>query len=808
MSQPALALTQADFDAIERELCSRSLADFVKRAWPVFEPGTPYIHGRHVDVICEHLEAVTRGEITRLLINVPPGTMKALDEDTPVYTLDGWKRHGDLVPGDYVYGSDGLPKRVLAHTPDVLEESYELVFDNGERLVAGAGHEWVVERDRCDATSGWERTRDSVVISTENLIVGHRPDRIRVTQPVHQPRRDLLIDPYILGAWLGDGSSSAGCIYAAEQDIDQFKKLGRIAHTTQPSGSRKQAFHRIVVDGLQVRLRVLGLLNNKHVPDNYITAPMEDRLALLQGMMDTDGTVEKHGACTFTNGNKRLIDAVQQIVSSLGCKPYVTSRYTTLNGIQYGPHYKVTFSVPEGIRPFRLPRKLAKIRYSDHVRTFCHYIKERNPVGHRVVKCIQVEGGVYLAGRFMTPTHNSTLVNIMWPAWEWGPKLLHHHRILSASYTADIATRDTRRMRQLITSDWYQTLWPHVVLSSDRNQVSQFENTARGWRKSSSVSSIMGERGHRVIWDDPNNTKDPFSVAKLEEAALVYREVLPTRMTDPKTSAIVIVQQRIGEKDISGLIAALGEPYTEVRLPMEFEPDTACASDWRTTAGELLFPERFPRDVVERDKKTMGSYAVASQFQQRPAPRGGGMFQPSWFEVVNAAPAGDQIRKRVVWWDFAATKATGSNDPDWTVGCVMSVTHDGVYYIEDVVRMREEGLAVERAVKALASQLGPEVPIRIPQDPGAAGKAYGAYLIRQLAGYDIKAVAETGSKEVRAKPVEAQAEAGNVKLVRGPWNRAFLDELGVFPAGAHDDQVDAMSGAFSQLVQAKQVWFV
>ena len=222
--------------------------------------------------------------------------------------------------------------------------------------------------------------------------------------------------------------------------------------------------------------------------------------------------------------------------------------------------------------------------------------------------------------------------------------------------------------------------------------------------------------------------------------------------------------------------------------------------DPRSADGELLFPERFPRDVVERDKRVMGSYAVAGQNQQRPAPREGGMFKREWFDVVDAVPA--QAR-RVRRWDFAATdpkeQRKKSGDPDWTVGLLLS-EHQGIYYVEHIVRDQVSPAGVERMLHATAEQDGKGVRVRLPQDPGAAGKSNAAHQIKLLAGWDVRAAPETGSKEVRATPVAAQAEAGNVKLVRGPWVEAFLEEVSMFPNAAHDDQVDALSGAFAELV--------
>lgn len=398
-------------------------------------------------------------------------------------------------------------------------------------------------------------------------------------------------------------------------------------------------------------------------------------------------------------------------------------------------------------------------------------------------------------------TMKSLMTSVFWPAWEWGPKGLAHTRIVATSHSERLAIRDNLRTRRLIQSEWYRARWPEVVLVSDQNAKTKFENTATGFREAMPFGSLTGSRGDRVIIDDPLSVDDAASEAKRESVNTTFLEAVPTRLNNPDRSAIVCIMQRLHERDVIGVIEAKQLGYEALVLPMEYEPERKCQtsigfSDPRTADGELLFPERFTPAVIERDRKAMGSYAWAGQMQQRPAPREGGMFKRSWFEIVNAAPASTRKVRR---WDLAGTEAKGTGDPDWTAGLLLSES-GGIFYVENVTRLREAAAGVERALINTASADGRHVPIVVPQDPGSAGKSYAGSLIRLLAGYVVRAERETGSKEVRAAAVSAQAEAGNVKLVRGPWNEAFLDEVCMFPNGAHDDQVDVLSGAFNSLL--------
>jgi predicted phage terminase large subunit-like protein len=402
----------------------------------------------------------------------------------------------------------------------------------------------------------------------------------------------------------------------------------------------------------------------------------------------------------------------------------------------------------------------------------------------------------------------SLLVSVFWPAWEW--TMFPHLRYIATSYSERYTKRDSRRMRDLVNSDWYRLLWPHVRLV--RIGESSFANGRMGTRDAMPFRSLTGGRGDRVLIDDPHSTETAESPTERETTLRIFKESVPTRVIDPKTSAIIIIMQRLHEMDISGYILSHADKmgYETIVLPMEFEDgreaeSTVTWAEERTKYNELLFPQRFPRSVVERDKSIMGSYAVAGQFQQRPAPRGGGMFKRHWFEIIRALPSGELLRG-VRWWDLAATAPNVINpDPDYTVGLLMFKLKTGIYIIADVVRLRGSDLDVERAIRNTAARDEDSwsVPVTtiIPEDPGAAGKFTANSLIRMLAGYRVRKGKEDNKhgKEQRAEPFAAQCEANNVKLLKAEWNDPFLDELTTFPASAHADQVDSGSGAFKEL---------
>jgi len=428
------------------------------------------------------------------------------------------------------------------------------------------------------------------------------------------------------------------------------------------------------------------------------------------------------------------------------------------------------------------------------------------------------EGRIQFLLMTVPPGMMKSLLMVFWTAWEWGPVGRPDLQTLATSYSQPNVLRDNLKLRRLIESDQYQAAWP-MKLRGDQNAKGKFENTGNGFSEARPFSSMTGGRGDRVKVDDPHSTETAESDAERHTAVRIFREGITDRLNDITSSAMVIIMQRLHQQDVAAVAMELDLGFVHLNLPMEFEAErvgkdgkrtggpcrtyvdgTLFFEDPRTVDGELLFPERFPRAEVERLKRAKGSYAYAGQYQQRPTPRDGGTFKREWFEVLDAAPAISAARK-VRRWDFGATdpKEKTSSDPDYTVGLLLGEI-GGIYYVLDVVRGQESPAGVERMLKNTALQDGKAIKVRIPQDPGAAGKSNAAHQIKLLAGWDVKAALESGSKEVRATPVEAQAEAGNIKLVNGPWVAAFLEEIAEFPNAKHDDQVDALSGAFAELV--------
>ncbi len=296
----------------------------------------------------------------------------------------------------------------------------------------------------------------------------------------------------------------------------------------------------------------------------------------------------------------------------------------------------------------------------------------------------------------------SLTVAVLWPAWEWGPAGRPELRTIAASYSERLSLRDNMKCRRLVASAWYRGHWGRSVrLVGDQNAKGKFENARTGFRLATSVGGLgTGERGDRLVIDDPHNVQQAESAAVREATLRWFSETVPTRLNDSK-SAIIVVMQRVHERDVSGLILAQELGYEHLMLPMRFEPKRACVTslgpaDRRRKAGELLWPERFPEAAVRALEQAMGSYAAAGQFQQRPAPR----------DVVHgdAVHVGDRERERRRGREERRDVARRQRDPHTgadrrdrgggTHGAARGQDHEQVLALEDTDDLRGARLGV------------------------------------------------------------------------------------------------------------------
>ena len=262
-------------------------------------------------------------------------------------------------------------------------------------------------------------------------------------------------------------------------------------------------------------------------------------------------------------------------------------------------------------------------------------------------------------------------------------------------------------------------------------------------------------------------------------------------------NGLVSHNTRWHEDDLAGRLLqemdANADQWKVISLPAIAESENDALG---RAIGDPLWPEWEDLEALERKKRAVGEREWSALYQQRPAPLEGSLFKVTNIGTMETAPAAGRVARA---WDLAATAQTGTRDPDWTVGVKLARLSDGRLCVLDVVRLRGGPDEVERAIVNTAAQDGHGVTIGIPQDPGQAGKQQVLYLTRKLMGYKIESSPETGDKATRAAPVASQVNVGNLHVAAAPWNRSFIEELAAFPSGSKDDQVDALSRAFSMV---------
>jgi hypothetical protein len=340
---------------------------------------------------------------------------KALALDTPIATPNGWSTMERLAVGDLVFDKGGQPTRVLSKSRRWLTDTFRVEFSDGSSLVACGDHEWIVER-RTKTTKAADRRAVNVEErrTTKELLAagltdsqGARKYRVPMAGALDLPEIELPVAPYTLGAWLGDGGQHDARITGI--DLEVFKEIeGEGYRVAQDAKIEK----RWQIYGLQKSLRLAGLIRNKHIPAQYLRASREQRWALLQGLMDTDGHCDaRQGKCEFTTTNAALRDGMRELLHSLGIKHTLMTGEATLYGRVTGPKYRIFFSARSDMPVFRIGRKQDRLRSPgrSHAQFQHRRITAITPIEPVLTQCITVDSPshTFLAGREMIPTGNS-----------------------------------------------------------------------------------------------------------------------------------------------------------------------------------------------------------------------------------------------------------------------------------------------------------------------------------------------------------------------------------------------------------------
>jgi predicted phage terminase large subunit-like protein len=511
----ALKLTAADFKAMKQEHARRHLISAIQHIKKDYLAG--WFHKKLGRVIEKFLADCIAGKSPRLIIEAPPRHGKALSVDEVVPTPDGFKRMSDLRVGDSVFAVDGSITKIVAISEIWKNRKlYKVTTNTGDSVTADAAHEWVVRLDRGHKTTRYRKSgrvdtpQEPKWVTHETEWLANRTSNRRPLVPcacaLQLPHADLPIAPYTLGVWLGGGKND--CAFITQGLDDAAFVMGRIADDGFVTRPHSNVLNHGVI-GIHTKLRENGLLRNKHVPAQYLRASADQRLALLQGLIDADGHVSPDGQVEFCSTNEQLALAAAELVRSLGVKVSVIHGRATLYGKDCGPKYRVMFYM-DGAASIPRKSELCKngTKQPDHYISF-------EPAGYGDTVCIEIEhpSHLFLAGVGMLPTCNSEEASRYFPAYALGkyPDL----DIIATSYSSDLASSINRDIQRIIDTDEYHELFPGTTLGGRNIRTvadgSYLRNSDvfeivnhKGVYKSAGVGAGVTGRGARVILvDDP-----------------------------------------------------------------------------------------------------------------------------------------------------------------------------------------------------------------------------------------------------------------------------------------------------------------
>lgn len=634
---------KADPGELVRAAARKRLINFARYMQPdlVLEPF-------HV-VYYTLLDMFAHGKIRKMIVQQPPQHGKALPIDTPILTTKGWKAHGDLKPGDFVFGDDGKPKKVLFNFGKYMWHTMKMNFADGISVISAHEHLWKIYADHDNHKGRQEEITETQDIFTKKH---RRSPYIKADAVLDMPHKTLPIDPYILGLWLGDGISAQGVIISGKQDVKSYTGIGEIREV-------KDGYFRVLVPGLSRKLRLCGLLGNKHIPADYFTASVEQRYELLRGLMDTDGTVDKKGRCEFTQKDGTLANDVYILLRTLGIKPTKHIYDAILNGRRVGKKMRLMFTPDKNVQIFKLARKQARIDNktandrNDKKKFFIQAITENADV---MVNCIQVDGGMYLAGMDLIPTHNSEGSSRKLPAFMLG--LNPDRKICIGSYAATIARDFNRDVQRIIDTPRYRELFPGTYLNG--SNVVTMSNT---YLRNSDVIEMVGRKGSlRVVGRGGSLTSKTVDVSILDDVYKDYAEgnspivraaawkwyttVVRTRLHNDSQELIVFT--RWHDDDLIGRIEKSGETIIDVKCWADLEDVTPGAwvrinfEGLKTgepteidprEPGAALWESRHSKQKLEA-QKALDPVQFQCLYQGNPGSAEGRLYQPfkTWVE--------------------------------------------------------------------------------------------------------------------------------------------------------------------------------
>jgi hypothetical protein len=477
-------------------------------------------------------------------------TGKALAIETPIMTTNGWTTMGELKDGDYVFDELGNPTKILkAHPINYDRNCYEIEFDNGEKIIADEDHRWFTQTrtERKSNRLGSVRTTKQI---SEKVYTGNNDEpfhRIPICPTIHYSEKELPINPYVLGYWLGDGHSNASRITIGLQDYEETSERLALYETISINLRENCATIGLLRSNdksyFRHKLLALNLINNKHIPRIYLESSEEQRMELLRGLMDSDGMCDKRKSCGICGVYQQLIIDTQELCRSLGIKTNVRTYIPKIYGKECKRAYRLEFRTTKKVfhlkrKLERLPENLKLLNTVGNNRNHFHYIKKVTPINSVPVRCISVEADseMFLCGKSFIPTKNSTLMTIM---------CLHQALFFEDKlicYAANIESTAKELLNKMKIA--YEELpnWLKSPLKANNERSMVFENNSKILTAATSDNTFRGLSISLLALDE-------FAFVDTGIANNFYNAVMPA-ITSFKKSKVIMVSTPNGAEGL------------------------------------------------------------------------------------------------------------------------------------------------------------------------------------------------------------------------------------------------------------------
>lgn len=616
---------------------------------------------------------------------------KDVATSTLVYTANrGWATHGDLAPGDFVFSPDGQERLVLGVTEHYTDHKcYLLTFSDGAQIMAGAGHLWrlrqkVKRRIPGSWRDGHFRKIDfvDVIMTTEQMAAkGGRLD-VGVCEPLVLPEVPLPLDPYVLGVWLGDGDSNGVRITAGHEDADYMEGALSSCGVEVTRALRSRAIALRLGTGIRGDrtssdvgnvLRRLGVRGNKHIPLAYMRGSIAQRMALLQGLMDTDGTCDTRGTASFCQANLTLSQQVYDLTASLGLRPRLIRRVGKYK--EGNVFWLVSFQAHQDRNPFRMPRKAARAIPPSHYRGV-RTVASIEPMPSVPTNCITVEGGLYCIGKEMIPTHNSSIITFGLTIQD----ILKNKELTVGlfSHTRPIAKSFLRQIKQEFEgNEWLKYLYPDVLWAEPQKQSPKWsEDDGIVVRREGNPKEATVEAWGLV---DGQPTGRHFMLRVYDD--VVTRESVTTGEQIEKTTKAWELSDNLGvQMDQGGRARHIGTRYSLFdSYSAMIERDAVIPRVYAATHNRRFDgkPVLFSQAEWDRRLKTQSRQTVAAQLLQNPMADDDATFRLAWLLSY-------EVRPRTLNVYIMCDPSRGrSAESDNTAIAVIGIAAGGTKYLLD-----------------------------------------------------------------------------------------------------------------------------